>query len=207
MAMILFVGGGLLIHSFVKLSRVSLGYDPREVMTFQVSLPAESLDQRLRTVADGLVERLLALPHVRSAGYVESLPLTRVSRRFVPLRTTPEMTGPLRRPPPGPLPPDRPDMQFVSRDFLTAMGIRLVAGRMFDENDRAGGPQVMLINRTLARSGILGPDPVGRQIYAFGDDPWEVVWRRGGHPSIHPGPGRRAPGVYRFPAGPGVRIP
>jgi predicted permease len=174
LAVILFVGGALLIHSFVKLSSVSLGYDPRDVLTFQVSLPGDP-DPRLRALADHLVERIQSLPHVRAAGYVESLPMTRVSRRFVPLRKTREMLGPPRLPSPGRLPPEMPDTQFVSKDFLAAMGIPVIEGRALGENDRAGQPQVMLINRSLARSGLFGSNPVGQRIYGFGDESWEVV--------------------------------
>jgi MacB-like periplasmic core domain len=80
-------------------------------------------------------------------------------------------------PPPfdGGQPPESPDVRVVSRDFLTVMGIRIVAGRGFGEDDGAGRPQVMLINQTLARSGYLGAQPIGRQVYAIGQSPWEIV--------------------------------
>jgi putative ABC transport system permease protein len=68
-----------------------------------------------------------------------------------------------------------PDLRVVSREFLKAMGVRLVAGRGFGENDAAGQAQVMLINQTLARSGFLGQHPIGRQIYAKGPAPWQIV--------------------------------
>jgi putative ABC transport system permease protein len=55
------------------------------------------------------------------------------------------------------------------------MGVRLSAGRGLTEHDGAGHPQVLLVNRTLARSGILGPNPIGKQVYALGNSPWEVV--------------------------------
>jgi putative ABC transport system permease protein len=71
--------------------------------------------------------------------------------------------------------PDLPDTRFVSRDFISAMGIPLVAGRTFGPHDRAGQSQVMLINRTLARSGLLGDVPLGKRFYAYGPAPWEVV--------------------------------
>ena len=174
MAMTLLVGGGLLIQSFVRLSNVSPGYDPNNVLTFQVSLPPGRPDAQLRVVAQSLTERLQPLSGVRAVGYAESLPMTRVSRRFVPLRTTPEMRSP-QRPPIGPITPDNPDTQLVSRGFLTAMALPLAAGRTFGDNDRAGQPQVMLINRTLARSGFLGEQPIGTQIYALGQEPWEII--------------------------------
>jgi predicted permease len=175
LAMVLFVGGGLLIHSFVRLTKIRLGYDPRNVVTFQVSLPAPDDGAALRGLADRLVERVQALPHVRSVGYVESLPMTRVSRRFTPLRKTPRIAGPPRPLPAGPLPPDMPDTQLVSTDFMSAMDIRLVEGRPFAEGDRPGHPQVMLINQTLARTGIFGAHPIGQRIYGIGDQPWEVI--------------------------------
>jgi putative ABC transport system permease protein len=70
------------------------------------------------------------------------------------------------------------------------MGIRLIAGRGFGEEDGAGQPQVMLINQTLARSGFFGDQPLGKRIYALGNvtfdprrlrpgggapQPWEIV--------------------------------
>ena len=71
--------------------------------------------------------------------------------------------------------PESPDTRVVSHDFLKVMGVRLIAGRMFNEQDVAGRPQVMLINQTLAKSGFLGENPIGRQVYAQGRAPWAIV--------------------------------
>src|SRR5688500_2651233 len=175
MAMVLLIGGGLLIHSFVKLSQVNLGYDPRHVLSFQVSLPAGRTDLQLRQLADRLVERLQTLPQVRTVGYVEALPNTMVSGRFVALRTTPQMPASIRRPMPGAFTADTPDTRLVSKGFLSSLGIQAVAGRTFGENDGPGQPRVLVINETLARSGLLGATPLGRHVYALGDQPWEVI--------------------------------
>jgi putative ABC transport system permease protein len=123
-----------------------------------------------------MAAQLQRLPGVRAAGYARQLPMVRM-RQITVLRTTPDMPNPLPAPPPfdGRQLPQIPDTRVVSRDFLKAMGVRLIAGRAFGENDGAGQPQVMLINRTLARSGFLGENPVGRQIYALGRAPWEIV--------------------------------
>ena len=66
------------------------------------------------------------------------------------------------------------------------MAFPLVAGRTFGDNDRAGQPQVMLINRTLARSGLLGEDPLGRQIYALGHSAVGSRRHCRGRPSVEP---------------------
>jgi predicted permease len=174
MATTLLVGGTLLIRSFINLSNVSPGYDPRNVLTFQVALPPDRPSRDLMRLAPELVERIQALPGVESAGYAESLPMTVVSRRFTRLSTTPVPPAP-PRPPQAPTTPDNPDTQLVSRGFLSSLGVPLVSGRTFAAADGAGKPKVLLINRTLAASGVLGPQPLGQHVYALGNEPWEVV--------------------------------
>src|SRR5262249_35849514 len=148
------VAGGLLIRSFINLTSVRPGYDPAGVTTFKVSLPPGRADAQLRAFGEDLAARLGAVPQVRAAGYGESLPLVRVARLGW-LGTTAEM----------PRDPEAASrlgtagrsvsVRVVSRDFLKAMGTRIVSGRGFDESDGAGQPQVMLINQTLARSLFL----------------------------------------------------
>ena len=171
MAMLLLVGGGLLIHSFVNLSSVDPGYDPSHVLTFQAYSPRP----RSATFDDEVVARLRSLPSVRAAGYAEMLPLVRF-RSGVSLR--PAQGGPPPPPPPAPgtrLSPASPDVRVVSRDFVSAMGMRIVAGRGFGESDHQGQPKVLLINRTLAGSGYLGKNPIGTRVFAAGSEPWEVI--------------------------------
>ncbi len=174
MATTLFVGGALLIRSFVNLSNVNPGYDPRNVLTFQVALPPDRPSRDLMRLARVLVERIQALPSVQATGYAESLPMTRVSRRFTPLSTMPMPPAP-PRPPQMPVTPENPDTQLVSRDFLSAMGVRLVSGRTFAAGDEASSQKVLLINRTLATSGALGDQPIGQQVYTLGNEPWQVI--------------------------------
>jgi putative ABC transport system permease protein len=175
MAVVLLVGGGLLIHSFVNLSRVDLGFVPDNVLTFQLSLPPNRGEQELTALGELVAERLRSTPGVVAAGYTESLPMI-PSGRMVPLRRTPELP-PLRGAPPAPgaFPPDVADGRVVSRDYPQAMGIRIIEGRTFVASDRLGQPRALLINRRLARSGLLGDRPLSQQIYGFGREPWQVV--------------------------------
>ena len=162
LAMLLLLAGGLLMHSFVKLSSVHPGYDSANLLTFFVP----SVEQGSPSFNDDLVARLRGLPGVRSAGYAELMPMVR-ARSGIPIK--PAQALPAGAPPPGPI-----DARIVSRDFLPSLGVPLVAGRGFTENDRDGQPKVMLINRALARSGFLGPDPLGTRVSA-GPFQWEVV--------------------------------
>jgi putative ABC transport system permease protein len=189
MAMMLFVGGGLLIRSFVKLSNVNPGYDPTGVLTFQVSLPPARSDGQLKAFGEDLAARLQALPRVRSAGYSETLPMVTVSRLAM-ITTNPDTPMPRNTDDRLPANARTVSARVVSRDFQPAMGMRVIAGRGFGANDGAGQPQAMLINQTLARSGFFGDQPLGKRIYVIGNvtfdprrlrpsgrapQPWEII--------------------------------
>src|SRR5262249_42712035 len=155
---------------------VNPGYDPSRVLTAQVSMPRGRYangQAAFTAFTEEVVARLQRLPGVRSAAYARQLPMIRF-RQITLLRTTPDMPAQMPTPPPfdGRQLPEIPDTRVVSRNFLTVMGIRIVAGRGFADADVVGRPQVMLINQALARSGLLGADPIGKQIYALGRTPW-----------------------------------
>jgi putative ABC transport system permease protein len=171
MAMILLVAGGLLIHSFVRLSAVDLGYDPSNVLTFQVGLPADRYpNPQLRTFAEALVARLRSVPGVRAAAYGRQLPFVAITESLW-LRRTSEPEPPSAR-----TPATSTDARLVSRDYLAVMGIRVIAGRGFEDGDGAGGPRVMLINETAARRDFPGENPIGRVVYTWHDSiPWQIV--------------------------------
>lgn len=188
MAMLLFVGGALLLRSFVNMARVNPGFNPNGVLTFQVSLtPAHSIAQ-VTQFAEDLIARLQALPDVHAVGYAESLPMMPVGRG-VRLGLTPDIPRPGSKSPPpsGLVSAQVPlDVRIVSRGFLDAMGTRLLSGRGLTESDGAGRPQVMLINETLARSGVLGSNPIGRHIYAGGNVTFDPGIRSGAAASLEP---------------------
>jgi hypothetical protein len=151
---------------------VQPGFDTVGILTFQVITPSPLSS----TTREDLATRLAAMPGVTVAGYANALPMGAV-RGVIALRKTPELP---KQPPPPPSAggtrlPQNPDLRIVSRDFLRVVGMRISEGRGFRAEDGPGQPQVLLINRTLARSGLLGPNPVGQQIYAVGSLPWEVI--------------------------------
>ena len=74
MAMVLLVGGGLLMHSFFKLATTDRGYDSARVLTFQAA-GRQSFGPQARAFAEQLVERIAAMPGVMAAGYANNLPL------------------------------------------------------------------------------------------------------------------------------------
>lgn len=160
MAMALLVAAGLQIHSFAKLSSIDPGYDPSNLLTFQVLFPDDAAPP---TFAEDLVTEVQRLPGVRAVGYSSSLPM--VQNVFIsPISRTP---GPPRHPALGSSPtPEFPEARSVSRGFLDALGVRIIAGRGLSPEGPSAGGREILINRAFARTGYLGSDPVGQQVYA-----------------------------------------
>lgn len=178
MSTMLLIGSVLLVRSVVNLANVDLGYEPRDLVTAHLSLPAGryATTAEFAAFAEELTSRLERVPNVRGVGFARQLPSVRM-RQVTRLRFQPEMPKRMAALPPFDARqlPEAPDVRIVSKDFLRVMGVDLIAGRMFDETDAPGRAQVLLINETLANSGYLGKHPVGRKVYALGRDPWEVV--------------------------------
>jgi putative ABC transport system permease protein len=167
LATVLLVGAGLLVRSFVLLSSVPVGYDPNNVLTFQVVMPQRRFadSQQRQAVDEELLTRFRMLPRVQAAGATNVLPLTPIALRLrfaVPQR--PDLAG-----------VELPQARFVSRDYLRAVGVPLVAGRWFGEQDGAGAQPAMMINRALARQYFGTDNPVGALVNSIGAAPWQII--------------------------------
>lgn len=167
LAMVLLVGAGLMVNSYVKLSTVDRGFDSNNVLTFQVALPAERYPiDRVKTFAEDLVARLAGAPGVVAAAYGQ-LPMVVVVESAL-FRRTPDVPATSER--------GGPEIRLVSQDYLTAMGIPVVSGRGFNVQDREGTRRVLLINESLARAEFQGRHVIGAQVFVGPDShPWEIV--------------------------------
>jgi len=168
LATVLLVGAGLLIRSFVRLSQVTPGYDPKNVLTFQVDVPSRDYpDARLLMFAEEVSRKIRSLPGVQSVAAANQLPM-------VNMKDTGGGFWKTANPNRGATPVG--DCRIVSRDYLKAMGIRVVAGRGFGDGDGAGQPRVLLINQALARHDFANEDPIGKLVFIGSDpSPWQVV--------------------------------
>ena len=175
LAMVLLAGGGLLIRSFIKLSNVDAGYNPSNVVTFQVALPVEDYPpDDSKAFAEELVVRLRSVAGVESAAYANQLPMIDLVNSF-PLGSRP-LPRPERGRPPDRRPERTADIRLVSRDYLETMGIPLRSGRGFLESDGPGRPRVMLINESLARRDFPNRSPIGETVFInYFPDPWQIV--------------------------------
>ena len=158
LAVILLVGAGLLIRSFMRLQQVSPGFEPRGVLSMQVSLPnSKYKDGPARTAFDRQVlEAVRSLPGVRLAATTTTLPMSgqNQSGSF-------QIEG--RQLAPGESSPHG-DRWMPSDDYFQTMGIPLVKGRYFDARDTAESPFVAIVSEALARKYWPNEDPVGKRI-------------------------------------------
>ena len=167
LAMVLLIGGGLMIHSFARLSAVDPGFDPADVVTFQVALPAERYPlARLKSFADEVVARVRRVPGVIAAAHGQP-PMVILVDRFSLRRLANE-----RRP----VGPDAPVVRLASADYFRTMGMAMTRGRSFADQDGESSARVVIINEALAEREFARENPIGARIFIGPDDkPWEIV--------------------------------
>ena len=169
MATALLVGAGLLLHSFVKLATVKSGFDPEGVAHFQLVLPQEQpLAYRLGSALE-LAARLQTLPQVQAVGFTNSPPLVNSSlfASVVPPDMSDQEFDQIPR-------RERPQLRTVSPGYLRAMGVRLLEGRWFNDNDGPGRFRVVLVNSAYVQRYLHGRNPIG-VVLKQGIHPLEIV--------------------------------
>jgi len=158
LATILLAGAGLLGSSLLRVLRENPGFNPDRLLTLQVFLSPVKYpegDSNSAIVLHEMLERVRAVPGVRSAGVVNALPITGgPSTEFV-------IEGR-----PAPRLGDEPgaDIRVADPEYFSAMSIPLLAGRSFTDHDTAGSARVVLINETLARTFWPNANPLGQRI-------------------------------------------
>ncbi|MBV9158692.1 MAG: FtsX-like permease family protein, partial [Acidobacteriaceae bacterium] len=172
LAMLLLTGAGLLIRSFIAVLRVDVGFRAANVLTVEVNLPDTSAPPRIAQFYRDVMERLAALPGVQAVGGVSNLFFLDETRTHA-LRL-------VEGRPPEPKSAWKPRVWAqVSGDYFQAMGIPLLRGRFFNENDNPDSPPVVIVNETLAKRYWPGEDPVGKHLKGFDprgkNDDWLTV--------------------------------
>ena len=163
LATALLVGAGLLVNSFINLSKVEKGYDPANALAFQLVLPPEYATERKTATIESLIAALKAKPDIAEAGFAYAgilLGLEDTVGTFTPPgRTNDEMLAD----------PAKPRLKSLTHGYLKAMGATLLSGRHLDGRDDGAAPLVAMINRSVARKFFGDANPVGAT----------MVWRPG----------------------------
>ncbi len=159
LAAVLLIGAGLMLESVWKLQQVQPGFRPAGLLTMEMELPTDTkyrVRQQQAEFYRRVLEALGATPGVQAAGFAEVLPLDHEERRrsflvegHPPLPAGQELGA---------------DYNPASPGFFAALGIPLVRGRMFTDADRAGAPEVVIIDSTLVERYLRGEEPIGKRL-------------------------------------------
>ncbi len=161
LALMLLVGAGLLIRSFVQLSSVDPGYRTSGIVAAHIVLPASRYGPSVakKQFFDTLIQRVNTIPGVERASAVSALPMSPLGVQFELPFTIDGLaeTSPSERP--------RARYRAVTQGYFEAMGIRLVDGRTFDDFDgRENGPKVAIVNELVARRYFPDVSPLDKLV-------------------------------------------
>lgn len=157
-AVVLLFGSVLLLHSLYRLLQQDVGFSPEHTITMRTSITGDSYNGRNLATSLFLpqVDRVRGLPGVQSAGLVTFLPLSlgHTTANFM-------IVG---RPDTDPENAPKASLNSASEDYFRSLGIPLIRGRFFTENDGPSSQRVAIINDSLAKKYFGNEDPIGRQI-------------------------------------------
>jgi putative ABC transport system permease protein len=172
LSLVLLVGAGLAVRTFLALLKTDPGFNPDNLLTLNLVLPSAKYTDEPKRAAfyDDLLQRVKSTPGVESAAAVNFLPLggSNSSDAYL-VEGVPE-------PPPGQENLGR--YRVCTPDYFQTMGIRLVKGRSFTEQDKAESPRVVIVNEAFARKHWPNQDAVGKRIKFYWPEkaPWiEIV--------------------------------
>lgn len=172
LVVVLLTGAGLLLRSYAKVLSVPTGFSASTIsLSLQLSpqyvghpTPQYSTAQQVNTFFRGLLERAQRIHGIEAAGLVDHLPLSH-SESF----TTVEVEGY----------PNAKDQleegRRITPDYLSAMQIPLISGRLFTDQDGPGHPPVAMVNQAFAKKYFGGGDPTGHHLRGAANSPWTTI--------------------------------
>lgn len=173
LTLVLLIGAGLMINSFIRLYRVDPGFNVDNLLTMMVARtrPANEDDNQWRAFFDQVIVKIKSAPGVEGAAAANPLTLggsTNLKTFSVEDRLPATSDEKLSA-----------EYAVVSSEYFRVMGIRLLKGRSFTEGDRAGATPVTVINESMARRFWADAEPLGRRLILKGDpkseEPLEII--------------------------------
>ena len=158
-ALTLLICGGLMVQSFQRLQHVDLGFNPDNLLTMKMLLPASRYSQYRQRVAftDQVLKQVRHLPGVVSVGTTTNIPLERETAYDAVFNVE-------GRPTTNPNDVPITSHRIVSPGYLETVGVTLIKGRLIDQSDRAETLPVVVVSREFARQAWPGEDAIGKRV-------------------------------------------
>lgn len=169
-AVVLLIGAGLLIRSFIQLQNINPGFDAHRVLTMRIDLSRQkySTPETAANFFTQLESRVGSLPGVENVGFVSELPL---SGQLNDMPFTVE-----GRPPVAINEAFGADWRRVNQQYFKALQISLLRGRNFTDQEVRQSARVLVISERLASAAFPNEEPLGKRlILMIGKDPWEII--------------------------------
>ena len=170
LSLVLLVGAGLLMRSFLKLRAVDPGFNPQNSLVGRISLSESKYETEASVIAfyDQFLDKIKSLPGVQSAAIRSYIPIA-ANEGYAnsSIRIEGRLVDPANQP--------HAFYNRISPDLFHTMGIPIQRGRLFDKQDVKTAQNVIIINETLARRDFPGEDPIGKRITRK-DNPKEEDW-------------------------------
>jgi hypothetical protein len=167
-ALLLLIGAGLMLRTFISFQHVNPGFRTENLLTMKLALPSAKYREPQQQAAfyQQVIERVRALPGAQGVGAVSDLPLAEGGYFAFIIEGRASASA-----------QDDPSAVWraVSPDYFRTMGMRLQRGREFTEHDQSGAVEVVVINETMAASFWPGEDPIGKRIQIYDQQP--MPWR------------------------------
>jgi putative ABC transport system permease protein len=168
LAVVLVLGACLLVKSFIATQSAAPGFNSENVLTLQLSLSEERYQGiKIANFFDDLQRKIRELPGVKSVAISNGLPIYGASEELIRIEGRP-------RPPAGTEP--QAILYLTSRDYLKTLGLRLIKGRFFNDQDTLQSVPVTVIDEHLAKQHFAGEDPIGKRIILADEiPPFEII--------------------------------
>lgn len=159
LALVLLIGAGLLMNSFLRLINQNPGYDPRDVLTMQISLPRARYAQPDAQIAfyERLLEGIRGTQGVLSAGMANLMPMSQARMQLsFDIEGRAQSTNPADSAIAG--------VRLISPGFLQALRIPVLQGRDFNDQDRQNSDPVVLVNQAFVQRYLSNQNPLGKSM-------------------------------------------
>ncbi|HXD31537.1 MAG TPA: ABC transporter permease [Pyrinomonadaceae bacterium] len=168
LSMVLLIGAGLMIQSFLSLLKVDPGYDAPHILSMRLTVPGAKYPQNpnVTNFYQQLQDRISTIPGVQSAAIINQLPSdAEKSEASFEIEGRPFISDVDRE-------DGIADFRMVSPSYFKTMGIPMMRGRTFTDQEGKQAPPAAIINDRLARRFFPGEDPTTRRIRLREDLPW-----------------------------------